>query len=176
MLCEYCNDEFSATIIIDGKRRNLSNRKYCFKCSPFGMRNTKNFSLPVKEAKRCKSCNEKINRKKTFCSKKCNGDYINNKLIERFKLGQVTKNTSIKKVLIKLYGENCSECGQGNEWNGKYLSIQVDHIDGNSDNSMPENLRLLCPNCHTQTDTFCGGVKNKKETKRNVYLRKYKGF
>lgn len=59
--------------------------------------------------------------------------------------------------------DECSLCGQGREWNGMKLTLQVDHIDGNSKNNNPSNLRFICPNCHTQTETFCHG--NKKITK-----------
>lgn len=49
----------------------------------------------------------------------------------------------------------CSICGIS-EWNGKPLSLQIDHRNGkHTDNSLG-NLRLLCPNCHSQTDTFAG--------------------
>jgi 5-methylcytosine-specific restriction endonuclease McrA len=50
--------------------------------------------------------------------------------------------------------------------------MQVDHIDGNSNNNILSNLRILCPNCHSQTDTFA--ARNKKNTKRNRYLSVYK--
>lgn len=50
---------------------------------------------------------------------------------------------------------NCECCGI-DEWNGKRISLELDHISGNRlDNSL-ENLRLLCPNCHSQTHTFRG--------------------
>ena len=52
--------------------------------------------------------------------------------------------------------------------------MQLDHIDGNSDNNFLDNLRLLCPNCHTQTETF--STRQKKNTVRNRYLRKSKGY
>ena len=50
--------------------------------------------------------------------------------------------------------EHCEICGTGNQWNGKSLSLQLDHIDGNPRNHLLENLRILCPNCHSQTETF----------------------
>ncbi len=50
----------------------------------------------------------------------------------------------------------CSDCGNGPFWNGKPLTLQLDHIDGVRDDNRLENLRILCPNCHTQTPTFAG--------------------
>ena len=50
----------------------------------------------------------------------------------------------------------CSECGQGPEWNGKTLVLHMDHINGIPGDNRMVNLRWLCPNCHTQTDTWTG--------------------
>lgn len=67
----------------------------------------------------------------------------------------------------KLKEPICSECGVGQEWNGKPLTLQVDHINGVSDDHRLDNLRFLCPNCHSQTETFAGGnVKNRKPGKK----------
>lgn len=68
----------------------------------------------------------------------------------------------IKARLLKHQGwkEECAICKMGPEWNGNYLSLQVDHINGNPFDSRLENLRFLCPNCHSQTETFAG--KNNK--------------
>ena len=64
----------------------------------------------------------------------------------------------LKKRLLKegLLINECQECGIGPEWNGKALSLQMDHINGINNDHRIENLRILCPNCHSQTDTFCG--------------------
>lgn len=55
--------------------------------------------------------------------------------------------------------EKCSKCGLGPEYNGKPLVLQLDHIDGDRTNNDADNIRILCPNCHSQTETFNG--KNK---------------
>jgi len=66
----------------------------------------------------------------------------------------------LKKRLIreKVLEYKCVSCGLF-EWQGKEISLHLDHIDGNNHNHKLENLRLLCPNCHSQTDTWCGKKK-----------------
>lgn len=59
------------------------------------------------------------------------------------------------KVLGISYECAVTEC-KASTWLGKPLSLQLDHIDGNKKNNDPSNLRLLCPNCHSQTKTFAG--------------------
>ena len=64
-----------------------------------------------------------------------------------------------KRLMADGIKENkCEICGI-TEWNGKLLMMQLDHVDGNSHNHRLSNLRMTCPNCHSQTETFCG--KNK---------------
>jgi 5-methylcytosine-specific restriction endonuclease McrA len=91
---------------------------------------------------------------------------------KKFLKGNLRGRAAIKKILIETEGYICNICGI-DSWLGNSLSLQVDHIDGNSDNNSPSNLRLLCPNCHSQTPTYKGGNKNSLKTdSRNVNLRK----
>ena len=66
----------------------------------------------------------------------------------------------LKKRLIKegIKENRCDVCGI-DSWMGRTISIQLDHIDGDSHNHKLDNLRMLCPNCHSQTTTYSG--KNK---------------
>ena len=57
----------------------------------------------------------------------------------------------------------CAICKQSRVWNNKPLTLQLDHIDGNSKHNLPSNLRFICPNCHTQTETFCIGNRTIKD-------------
>lgn len=64
----------------------------------------------------------------------------------------------LKNRLIKEgYKKNkCEECSQGDMWNGKPINMELEHIDGNRTNHLLSNLKMLCPNCHSQTETFRG--------------------
>ena len=57
--------------------------------------------------------------------------------------------------------EKCEECGLETIWNNKPIRLQVDHINGDYQDNTRENLRFLCPNCHSQTNNY--GVKNTKK-------------
>ncbi|GAB7040038.1 MULTISPECIES: HNH endonuclease [Catenuloplanes] len=50
----------------------------------------------------------------------------------------------------------CAACGTGGEWQGNPLTLHVDHVNGDSADCRRENLRFLCPNCHSQTGTYAG--------------------
>jgi len=73
------------------------------------------------------------------------------------------RTAALKKRMIRsnLLENICAECGIGDTWNDKSIVLELDHINGNSTDHKKRNLRLLCPNCHSQTSTF-RGRKNKK--------------
>ena len=80
-----------------------------------------------------------------------------------------------KSHLIEERGHRCEVCGI-TEWCGKPTPIELDHIDGNPENSSKENLRLICPNCHAQTETYKGrNIGKVQNTKRAAKLKRFYG-
>ena len=75
------------------------------------------------------------------------------------------KNRIIKNKLIEY---KCKECNNIGEWNGKKISLQLEHINGISNDNRLENLCFLCPNCHSQTSTFSGKNVKVKEYYKNI--------
>jgi hypothetical protein len=65
---------------------------------------------------------------------------------------------SLVRLGIKEY--KCEECGNDGTWNDKPITLQLDHISGDHYNNSIENIRILCPNCHSQTPTYCGRARN----------------
>lgn len=86
----------------------------------------------------------------------------------KFKNTKNLKERLIKEGLLKAV---CSECNMQPLWNSKELKLHLDHISGDNTDNRIENLRLLCPNCHSQTDTYCG-AKGKKEKHAYKYVCK----
>lgn len=82
---------------------------------------------------------------------------------EVFCVTENRRNQAVKNYIVKnnLMVYICSECGLEPFWNGKPLTLHLDHINGIKGDNRFENLRFLCPNCHDQTDT-CRG-KNKRK-------------
>lgn len=77
--------------------------------------------------------------------------------------------------LIHKHGIICSVC-KNTHWNNAPIPIELDHIDGNSENNLEENLRLICPNCHAQTDTYKGKNIGKGRAKRMKRYNEGKSF
>ena len=86
---------------------------------------------------------------------------------DNFTENSTAKRSSIKRLLISQHNRpyHCVICKLGSIWQNKELVLQLDHINGINNDNRLENLRFLCPNCHSQTDTFCS-KNNKKEENR----------
>lgn len=79
----------------------------------------------------------------------------------RFVYGKKIRSVNMVDAIAALRGRKCENCGL-EEWMGSPISLEVHHKDGDELNSVLENLQLLCPNCHSMTDTYKGkNIKNR---------------
>ena len=124
----------------------------------------------------CKYCGKEVYRK-IFCDHKCQHHYHYTEIIKKWKnndikeTSNVTLSRVIRKYLFEKYDNKCTECGWNrvNEYTGN-IPLEVEHIDGNSENNNEENLTLLCPSCHSLTKTYKGANKgNGRHNRRERY-------
>lgn len=74
-------------------------------------------------------------------------------------------------ILLKECNFTCTICNNSKH-NGFPIPLEIDHIDGNSDNDCKENLRIICPNCHALTPNFKSKNKNGRGSKRSLLFLK----
>jgi len=127
----------------------------------------------------CLSCGKELIKSQTkYCAYQCQSDYQRMVKVEKWLNGELNgvrgkTSTSkwIKWYLINKHGEKCMECNwaERNPYTNN-IPIELDHIDGNFMNNNEENLKLLCPNCHSLTKTYKGANK-KKGRPRSKYYR-----
>lgn len=107
-------------------------------------------------------CSKECARK--FRHKECYDDFLKNN--EKYCNANYTPK-NFKGEFLKEQNYVCAICGCKPEHNGKPLVFVLDHIDGDASNNKRENLRMVCPNCDSQLDTFKS--KNKNSKRRNYW-------
>ena len=173
--CEHCKEK------IPYEKRNWAD-KYCSrKCSAIENNGKKKSDRAVTKCLACENTfiQTKISYRKKFCSIKCQQELARQQAMKILLDGKQTKlkNPALRKLIIEKYGAKCMECGWDkiNPASGK-CPIELEHIDGNSENNMLENLKLLCPNCHSLTPTYKALNKGKGRHKRMQRYKEGKSF
>lgn len=160
--CQYCGNEIP---IGNLKPSEYNGRKFCnASCAAsYNNSNRKN------DKKYCLNCGKEIPKQNKYCSIKCQFEYKQCEWEKKWLNGEISgclnsiwRETSkrVKIYLMKKYNNKCSQCGWGeiNPYTGT-IPLEVDHINGNPYDSSPDNVRLLCPNCHSLTKTYKGANK-----------------
>jgi len=130
----------------------------------------------------CLFCNTQftynpLNYRGKYCNNKCQALHKRQKIIDGWLAGEILATTSnqlrqsVKDWIKTRDNYSCVICGwsQVNPISGK-IPVEIDHIDGDHTNNSPDNLRTLCPNCHSLTPTW----KNTGNTKGKLRGRSYR--
>ena len=159
MICVDCGENFPLLIKVDGKKRNLCNRKRCLKCSPFRIKGKVEYLQPRKFYKECVLCGKQ--RGLRLC-RSCRTR------IKRFR---------DKEKAIRLLGGKCVDCN----FKGNHAAFVFHHLDSNTKSFtigsianrrwelIEKELKkciLLCANCHRIRHSKRNDVKLKKEARR----------
>lgn len=163
---KFCSSSCSAT---HNNRFNIKHTNLVL--TPLNLRNDKkeNYSIICFYCKN-ESHNRQINSK--YCSRDCHFKHRKQILKDKIESGDLTQTSKqYKNYLIELHGEKCMDCGwcQINPISNK-IPIELEHIDGNSENNKLDNLKLLCPNCHSLTPTDRAlNIGNGRHSRRERY-------
>ena len=156
------------------------------------MRNKKNSEAAQKRKSitNCLFCKKEMpsyvtgmGHKQLYCGDECRREQtlINNKIKTKARYEEYLKNDlnydeqsvkKFKKFMLEDQENRCAICSIENMWGDKVLVFVQDHIDGNANNNARSNLRLVCPNCDSQLDTFKSKNKNSARKERYILNKK----
>lgn len=162
-ICKNCGKP-----ILPKEGQKISNVKQKQFCSSSCAATYNNKKYPKRKKEKiyyCKNCGKELNnRQKSYCNSECQSIYQYNVYIKRWKdgienglKGKYQLSNHIKKYIYDKFDNKCCVCGwhETNKFTGK-VPLEIHHIDGNYENNSEDNLQLLCPNCHSLTETYKG--------------------
>ena len=153
--CLNCNKEFETN----------KNNKFCSQSCAATYNNKQRGNRPFIKHIKCEYCGKDLYNKPSntkYCSLECQNKKEQEDYIKRWKNGEENGlsgkygiSKRIREYLFNKYNNQCQLCGwhEVNPITGK-IPLQIHHVDGDCTNNREENLQLLCPNCHSLTETF----------------------
>jgi predicted nucleic acid-binding Zn ribbon protein len=149
---------------------SLRMRKFCSKSCSASHNNSNR--LRNRNLHNCVYCGKEILGKgKKFCNNKCQKLFEYEKSIREWDITPPGIG-AIKRYLAETFGHKCSRCGISS-WCDEDIVLELEHKDGNSSNNQKDNVCLLCPNCHSQTETYKGKNRGKgRHTRMQRYYDK----
>jgi hypothetical protein len=159
-----------------GKLIRKKRNKYCSHSCAASICNigvVRNGSKRVKG--HCKNCGSEIASGKKYCTNICQQEKQYKDYISRWLKGEETGNIAndmeissyVRRWIFENRGKKCEKCGWKEVHLDNSIPVQIDHIDADSTNTVPNNLRVLCPSCHSLTPRF--GNRNKGNGRTSRY-------
>ena len=149
--CDQCGGQIPATIKIDGKRKNLCNRKFCLLCSPWGKHNTRPYLIKDAFCKKHGYCSFAINKKGRRRCRRCSSESV------------TKRRQNIKQKLVDIFGGKCKICG----YNKCVQALEFHHLDPTQKRyeigrghcrkweeilNEAKKCILVCVNCHAKIE------------------------
>ncbi len=170
-LRKFCSRSCSVRYNNKVSPKRIKQQRYCTVCESVIASDTSNKKYcswscryPKKEDTNCLNCQKSLPNGRKFCGAKCQNEKKHRHKIKMWISGEISGNVgkatvtlskAVRKYLLEQANNSCSVCGYSKKHKitGNYI-LSVDHIDGDHLNSRPENLRVLCPNCHAETENY----------------------
>lgn len=162
------------TRLCDSCKKETTNPKFCSRSCAAKVNN--NLAPKRIAGGSCKTCMVQIRKNRTFCKTCWNRrDQRKNERIQSWKSGlwsggSTYLSKTIRSYLLEKSNFSCQKCGFSafHSVDGKTI-LEINHINGNGSDHRPENLEVLCPNCHALTDNYRG--RNSGNGRKVYYLR-----
>jgi predicted nucleic acid-binding Zn ribbon protein len=158
--CKQCG----CPILYDRRKNNFCSQK----CVGISM-STKFNSNREKKRYLCIYCGKPIGRNSSkYCSAECQSLFNFQIIIKKIENGEVVSSRSLRKYLMIKYDNKCQKCGWGMpNPTSKTVCLDMHHIDGDANNNVLSNVEILCPNCHSLTNTYKRVGKDRKSSRIN---------
>jgi predicted Zn-ribbon and HTH transcriptional regulator len=168
----------------EAQQRYVENPKYCAECGqlfPYEKRynkfcnqscaasyNNRGVTRHSKGSKVC-ACGKPKKTQNQYCAECIEKRVYNHRVYD---LKDANNDKIRKRILLENRPHQCEVCGLS-EWRNQPIPLEMDHIDGNADHNEEENLRLICPNCHAQTETYKGANAGRNSSRQKMRRKRY---